>query len=121
MANTVWKLQGDHAQAVGQCQSALTALGYSVVLDQDGWGGAAEVGSVAGRMLLGGFARRNKVTFRVYQDESGPALALAPAMTGASGGALGLAKANKEHQQVVTAVTGALETNGLVAGGPPAP
>lgn len=116
MNSTVWTVTGDPAAALDGCRAAMEGLGYSVTIDRDAWRGDAEVGSKAARALLGGFSRRHKVSFRVESAADGATyLYLAPAMTGAAGGALGYSKSKKEQASVVDAVATQLEPSGVIA------
>lgn len=97
--------------------NALASLGYRVVPHADGWGGRAEVGSAEMRVLVGGFARRMIVDFRLAQGDTPytTQTIITPAMTGLAGGVVGVSKAKKEMRDIHQAVGGALHYAGLLA------
>ncbi len=110
---------GEPTAVLHTALTSLQGLGYGVTPDASGWGGRAEVGSAVGRVLLGGFSRRMIVDYSLSQ---GPAegqwqLTLVPAMTGASGGALGLSKAKKEWAGIGATLGTALNTSGQLVYG----
>lgn len=107
---------GDPATVVAITGQQLASLGYSVTPGPDGWSGVAEVGNAVGRALGGGFVRRMKVTYGITQGY-GPGesvLTVAPAMSGLSGGALGVSKAKKEMTSIHERLGGALVDHGHV-------
>lgn len=109
--------QGDPAAILQTAGGALSQLGYTVTPDGSGWAGRAEVGSSAGRVLLGGFSRRMILDYSITQGlaEGQWQLIVAPGMTGASGGLIGVNKAKKEMASVATTITEALRTAGQLA------
>ena len=114
MLSTMWTLQGDPAQALGLATAAFQQAGFTVAPGEDGWSGRAEVGSSMGRFLGGGFVRRHIVDYSVISAADGNwQFVLTPAMSGASGGALGMSKAKKEQQALVDALTNAFMGYGL--------
>lgn len=115
---------GDPAAIVALAGQQLASLGYTVTPGDDGWSGAAEVGNAVVRALAGGFSRRMKVTYAITQGyvEGQWVLTIAPAMSGASGGALGMSKAKKEMASITESVGGLLHQHGhlVVVAAPPA-
>ncbi len=108
---------GDPAAVVVVAEEQLAGLGFKLTRQPDGWSGTAEVGSSVGRALGGGFVRRMKLSWSV---SAGPTpgvhvLTVASAMSGMSGGALGVSKARKEMDAVRGAVGGTLQQQGLLA------
>jgi hypothetical protein len=117
MEPVAFRTTADSAAVLSTIGSALASLGYSVTPHPDGWGGRAEVGSAAVRFLAGGFSRRMIVEYRLTQgDQPGVTrVVISPAMTGMSGGALGVSKAKKEMNNIHQTVGGALSQAGLLA------
>ena len=105
---------GDPAAVVALAGQHLASLGYTVTPGPDGWSGTAEVGNAVVRALAGGFSRRMKVSYAVTQGhaEGQWLLTIAPTMSGASGGALGMSKAKKEMASIGETVGGALAQHG---------
>ena len=59
------------------------------------------IGSAAGRFWGGGFVNRNKFSVKIFTTEDGGTLIhFDKAMSGMSGGVIGLAKINKEYDRV---------------------
>ena len=99
MLSTMWTLQGDPAQALGLATAAFQQAGFTVAPGEDGWSG---------------FVRRHIVDYSVVSAADGNwQFVLTPAMSGASGGALGMSKAKKEQQALVDALTNAFMGYGL--------
>ena len=119
----VYSPVGDPVAIVAITGDRLASLGYSVTPGPDGWGGQAEVGNAVARAIGGGFTRRMKVTYALTQGYSPGQwlLTIAPAMSGASGGALGMSKAKKEMRSIAEAVAMGLTQFGHLppAGAPP--
>lgn len=109
----VWQINADPTQVVAATQDALQSLGYRVTTNPDGFSGRAEVGSAVARALVGALVKRHKVDFTIVSGPSGPELLLTPAMKGWSGGAVGLARSNKDHAKAVAAVDQHLQMNAL--------
>lgn len=107
---------GDPASVVALAGQQLGSLGYTVTPGPDGWSGEAEVGNAVVRALAGGFSRRMKVTYAVTQGYTDGqwVLTISPAMTGASGGALGMSKAKKEMASITDGIGGALVSHGHI-------
>src|SRR5688572_9015479 len=118
MEPATWTTGSDASAVLETLESALTAEGYTVTVDESGWAGRAEVGSKVGRALAGGFVRRMVLDFNLSQgtDPGTNRLVVAPASSGWSGGALGASKAKKEMTAVAAAVHQALAEKGLLAG-----
>lgn len=58
-------------------------------------------GSAAARVLVGGFAKRNKFSVKIMQQQDGKCtVILDKAMSGAMGGMIGVSKMNKEYNEV---------------------
>jgi hypothetical protein len=112
----VFRTHANAGAVLSTVGNAMASLGYSIVPHTDGWGGRAEVGSAGMRVLIGGFARRMIVDFRVAQGDSPNTTQaiITPAMTGAAGGLIGVSKAKTELQTIHQAVGGALYHAGLL-------
>jgi hypothetical protein len=112
-----WTTTDDAAAVLNTVGGALASLGYTVTPNADGWTGTAEVGSKAARFLAGGFARRNIINYQVSQGVQPETcvVQIVPAMSGISGGAIGVSKAKKEMASVAETVHGALSANGQLA------
>jgi len=107
----------DAAGALHTANGALASIGYAITPGADGWSARAEVGSAAGRLVGGGFVRRMIVDVQVTQgSQPGTSrVVVTPAMSGWSGGALGVSKAKKEMQNIHSTVGQALHQAGLLA------
>ena len=118
MEPVVFRTNLNGAAVLSVIGGALASLGYTMTPHSDGWGARAEVGSAASRVLAGGFARRMIVDFRVTQgyEPGTTASVITPAMTGMSGGLIGMNKAKKEMQSIHQTVGGALAAAGLLVG-----
>lgn len=114
----VLSIGGDPGAALAVTGQALSSLGYTVEPGPDGWSGAAEVGSAAMRAMVGGFARRMKVTYSLTQGHAAGAwvVTVSPAMSGMSGGAIGVSKARKEMTQISDTLRAALSQSGHLVG-----
>lgn len=109
MEPLAFDLSGDPSTALNAALGAMSGLGYRITPDPGGWSGTAEVGSVAARVLAGGFVRRMVVNYRVETVGDGSSrLTIEPGASGWSGGALGASKAKKEFRSIADAVTSAL-------------
>lgn len=99
--------------------NVLASMGYAITPHADGWGARAETGSAGMRFLIGGFARRMIVDYRVTQGDlpHTTQTLIVPAMTGAAGGIIGIARAQTEIENIRQAVGGALYHAGLLAEG----
>jgi len=112
----VFRTAANGGAVVATVGKALMSLGYFTTPHTDGWGGRAEVGSGAMRVLIGGFARRMIVEYRVAQGDvpNATQVIITPAMTGIAGGVVGLNKAKGEMRNIHQAVGSALHQAGLL-------
>lgn len=111
----VFETGPDATTVLNTALGALQSFGYTIT-PTDQWSGRAEVGSSSGRALGGGFSRRMIVDYRIAAgaDQSSTQMVITPAMTGWSGGLMGVSKAKKEMESIWTTVGGALHSAGLM-------
>lgn len=107
---------GDPQVAIGHLVGQLQAYDFRITPNPDGYSGSAEVGSAAKRALLGGFARRNKLEYRLSQSPVPEQFILEVqiTMTGAGGGAIGYTKAKRENRDLYGAIWNTLHHTGVV-------
>ena len=112
-----WTTTADAGAVLTTVGTALQSLGYTVTPNADGWSGVAEVGSKVGRAFGGGFVRRMIVNYQLSQGVAPDTTVahIAPAMSGISGGAMGMSKAKKEMASIAETVYAALAANGQLA------
>ena len=96
---------------------ALEGQGFTVTWTDD-WTAEAVIGSKAGVALAGGFKPHIRLQASFTAAEQGAWVQVAQTTTGATGGALGLSKTKKKWRATVDALTGDLQSAGLLSGAP---
>jgi len=97
-ADISFKASPSEIQAI--VQQAFSIGGFQVQMVTAS-AGRAEKGSKGANVLLGALATHHVIDFEIFPSPQGGILRLVKAGSGASGGLLGMRKANKEFEKIV--------------------
>jgi len=108
-ADIGFKTSAGEIQAI--VQQALSIAGFQVQM-VNASAGRAEKGSKGANVLLGALATHHVIDFEIFPSPQGGVLRLVKTGSGASGGLLGMRKANKEFEKIVDMIAGWFKNQG---------